>query len=113
MIESYYRDQRKFAVNHSHHLSIHLLIITIILGGGPQSKVIPQQLHDEGAVFVRGVIQSVQFLNGGIEGFLGEVASFLWFLEDFVVTHAEIQANPNRVGWVSFKLASATSIASL
>lgn len=48
---------------------------------GPQRKVIPQQLHDEGGVFVAVFIQRVQFSYGIVESLESRNIS-LRFLQD-------------------------------
>lgn len=48
-----------------------LRFVTVALGvRGPQGKVIPQQLHDQGGVFVGILVQGVQFGNRVIERLL-------------------------------------------
>lgn len=41
--------------------------------GGPQRQVVPQQLHDQGAVLVAVLIQGVQLCDGVVKGLNYEV----------------------------------------
>merc|ERR1719159_888295 len=43
----------------------------IILARGPQREVVPQELHDQRGVLIARIVESVQFLDGCIEGLLG------------------------------------------
>ena len=36
--------------------------------GGPQSQVVPEQLHDEGRILVRVLVERIQLSDGVIEG---------------------------------------------
>mmetsp|Transcript_26285 Transcript_26285/g.59670 ORF Transcript_26285/g.59670 Transcript_26285/m.59670 type:complete len:88 (+) Transcript_26285:673-936(+) len=53
-----------------------ILVIGILLSvGSPQGEVVSQKLHDQGAVLVRLLIESVELSNGIIECLLGELTS--------------------------------------
>lgn len=45
-----------------------------VVGRSPQGEVVPEQLHDKGAVTVGLLGERVELSNGIIEGLLGEVA---------------------------------------
>lgn len=40
----------------------------------PKSEVVPKKLHDQGAVFVRLLIEGVKLCNSFIKSLLGKVA---------------------------------------
>ena len=48
--------------------------------GGPQRQVVPQQLHDQGAVLVAVLVQSVQLRDGVIKGLKLNVLGLLVYM---------------------------------
>ena len=84
-------------------LSLGLAASSLGLGairGGPQSQVVAQELHDEGAVAVRFLRETIQLSNRIIKGLLGEVACAVGRVEDLVVEDGEVecQAEADGVG---------------
>ena len=65
---------------------------------GETYKVISQELHDEGRVFVALLAESVELSNCIVESLLGEVASLVWRVEDLVVEHREVQSKAESDG---------------
>ena len=59
--------------------------------GGPQGEIVPQQLHDQGAVLVAVLVEGVQLGDGVIEGLLGELTRLVRAVEDLVVEHGEVE----------------------
>ena len=47
---------------------------------GPQGQVVPQQLHDQGAVLVAVLVQSVQLRDGVIKGLKLNVLGLLVYM---------------------------------
>ena len=65
---------------------------------GPEGEVISQELHDEGGVLVRLLVEGVELGNGVVEGLLGEVASAVGGVEDLVVEHREVEGEAQADG---------------
>lgn len=63
----------------------------VAIGRGPESEVIAQKLHDQGAVTVALLGEGVELGNGIVKGLLGEVAGTVWRVEDLVVEDGEVQ----------------------
>lgn len=66
----------------------------------PEGKVITEELHDEGAVTVRFLGETIQLGNRIVEGLLGEMAGAIGRVEDLVVEYGEVEgeAETDRVG---------------
>lgn len=69
--------------------------LTLLHVASPESKVVSEQLHNEGGVpvcqlaqrpdsLVRLLGEGVELGNGIVKGLLGEVASAVWAVEDLV-----------------------------
>ena len=74
-------------------------IALLFLIGGPQGEVVAQELHDEGRVLVRLLVEGVELGDRVVEGLLGEIARLVALLlhlveEDRVV---EREAEADRV----------------
>lgn len=71
-----------------------------VVGRGPESEVVTEKLHDEGAVTVRLLGQGVKLGDGIVEGLLGEVAGTVGGVQNLVVEDREVQrkAETDRVG---------------
>ena len=57
------------------HQSFSLVLLFLELGG-PESKVVSDQLHDGGGILVLVFLDLINVGNGVIEGLLGELAGF-------------------------------------
>lgn len=68
------------------------------LRGGPEGQVVPQQLHDQGAVTVALLRERVELRNGVIESLLGQVACTIRRVEDLVVEDGEVQGETQTDG---------------
>lgn len=68
------------------------------VGRGPESEVVTEQLHDEGAVTVRLLGQRVELGNGVVEGLLREMASPVGRVQDLVVEDGEVQGQTEADG---------------
>lgn len=68
------------------------------IGRGPESQVVAEELHDEGAVAVRLLGQRVELSNSIVEGLLREVASTVGRVEDLVVEHREVEGKTEADG---------------
>lgn len=66
--------------------------------GSPESQVVPEQLHDGGAVSVLVFLQGVQVLNGRIKRLLSELASDLGVVEDFEVEDGVVEGQAKADG---------------
>lgn len=73
-----------------------LAVVTV--GRGPESKVIAQQLHDQGAVTVALLREGIELGNGVIERLLGEVACTIGRVQDLVVEDGEVQGKTQTDG---------------
>lgn len=62
-----------------------------VVGRCPQGEVVPEQLHDQGAVTVRFLGQGVELGDGIVEGLLGEVAGAVGGVQDLVIEDREVQ----------------------
>ena len=69
----------------------HLFVFLIIFIRGPERQVIPEQLENQGRIFVGVFAGRVQFGNRGIESFLGQFTGLLGVLCDFIVVHRKVQ----------------------
>ena len=65
---------------------------------GPESEVVAEKLHDEGAVAVGLLGERVELSNGVVEGLLGKVASTVGRVEDLVVEDGEVQSETQANG---------------
>lgn len=65
----------------------------------PQREVVPQQLHDERAIFVALLAEGIQLGDGVVEGGLGQAARPVRAVQDLVVEDGEVerQAEPDGV----------------
>lgn len=70
----------------------------LAIGRGPESEVVPQELHDQSAVAVALLGQGVKLGNGVVEGLLGEVACTVGGVEDLVVENGEVQSETKADG---------------
>lgn len=84
-----------------------IILGLILLGGtlalvtvrrGPKGQVVPQELHDQGAVAVALLGEGVELCNSVIEGLLGEVACAVGGVEDLVVEDGEVQGETKADG---------------
>ncbi|GBE60757.1 leucyl-tRNA synthetase, putative [Babesia ovata] len=85
----------------SSFLHLGLLTSGIILDvGGPEGKVVPKQLHDEGAVFVAVLADAVELRDGLVEGAFRHFAGLMRLVEDLVEEDGEVQgkSKADRVG---------------
>ena len=71
-----------------------------VIGRGPESEVIPEELHDKGAVAVRLLGERVELGDRIIESLLGEVAGTIRRVKDLVVEDGEVEGKTqaDRVG---------------
>lgn len=71
-----------------------------VIGRGPESEVIPEELHDKGAVAVRLLGEGVELGDRIIESLLGEVAGTVRRVKDLVVENGEVEGKTqaDRVG---------------
>jgi len=65
---------------------------------GPQSEVITQQLHDQGAVTVALLRKRVELSNGIVESLLGKVAGTVGGVQNLVVENGEVQSETKTDG---------------
>lgn len=65
---------------------------------GPQGQVVPQQLHDQGAVTVALLRQRIQLRNGVIKGLLSQMACAIGRVQDLVVEDGEVQSETKADG---------------
>ncbi len=65
---------------------------------GPQGEVVPQELHDEGAIPIRLLRERVKLGDGVVKGLLGQVASAIGRVEDLVVEDREVQGEAETDG---------------
>ena len=73
-------------------LDLHVsLIARLWLVGGPQSKVVAQQLHDKRGVLVALLAERVELCDGVVEGLLSQVARAVWRVQDLVIEYGEVQ----------------------
>lgn len=63
----------------------------VAIGRGPESEIVTQKLHDEGAVTVALLREGVELSDGVVKGLLGEVAGTVGRVEDLVVEDGEVQ----------------------
>lgn len=70
----------------------------IAFGRGPEGEVVPEQLHDEGAVAVAFLRERVEFCNGIIECLLGKMASTVGGVKDLIVEDGEVQSETKADG---------------
>ena len=83
-----------------------LLLRLLLLGGltlvtvrrGPESQVVAQKLHDQGAVTVALLGEGIELGNSIIEGLLGEVACAVGRVKDLVVEDREVQGETKADG---------------
>lgn len=69
-----------------------------VVGRGPQGEVVPEQLHDKGAVTVGLLRQGVELSDGVIEGLLGKVAGTIGGVEDLVIEDGEVEGESKTDG---------------
>jgi hypothetical protein len=67
---------------------------------GPEGKVIAKQLHDCGRVTVLVFFETIEVGNCVVEGFLCDLASNLWAIQDFVVKDRVVQSQ-TQSNWMS------------
>ncbi len=65
---------------------------------GPEGKIVSEELHDESAVLVRVLVQSVEFGNGIIKRSLGKVTSTIRRAQDLVVENGEVEGQTQTNG---------------
>lgn len=68
------------------------------VGRGPESEVVAEQLHDEGAVTVRLLRQRVELSDGVVKGLLSKVASTVGRVQDLVIEDREVQSEAEADG---------------
>ena len=71
------------------------------LGGGPEGKVVAEELHDKGAVAIGLLGEGVELGDGIIKSLLGEVACTVWGVQDLVVEDGEVERKA-KADWVSW-----------
>jgi hypothetical protein len=69
-----------------------------VVGRGPQGEVVPEKLHDKGAVPVGLLGERVKLGNGIVECLLGEVAGTVWRVQDLIVEHREVKGQSQADG---------------
>ena len=77
------------------------LLIGLCLGGlvgGPQGEIVSKELHDEGRVLVRLLVEGVELGDGIVEGLLGDVAGAVGAVEDLVVEDGEVEGKAEADG---------------
>lgn len=85
-----------FVYRYEDHLSF---FSTVFLEfGSPESKVVPDELHDGGGVLVLVLLDLVDVSNGIVKGLLGELAGFGGVVLDFVVEHGVVQSEAQSDG---------------
>lgn len=72
--------------------------VTGILGRGPESEVVTEQLHDQGAITVALFGEGVELCNRVIECLLSKVACTIGGVEDLVVEDGEVQGKTQANG---------------
>ena len=72
---------------------------------GPESQVVPQQLHDQGGVLVLILIQGVDLSDGVLEGLLGELDGLVGVVEDLVLEDGVVQTETETDGVGGVQLA--------
>ena len=60
--------------------------------GGAYRQVVSEKLHNQGAVLVRLLVESIELSNGIIESLFGKVAGSLGRVKNLVVEHREVQS---------------------
>eukprot|EP00744_Colponema_vietnamica_P025592 GILI01037666.1.p1 GENE.GILI01037666.1~~GILI01037666.1.p1 ORF type:complete len:123 (-),score=10.94 GILI01037666.1:26-394(-) len=75
-----------------------LQVLTCLAVGGPESQVITQELHDEGRVLVRSLIQVIESLDSLVKSRFGQLASSLGVLQNLVVANGVVQSQTKADG---------------
>ena len=65
---------------------------------GPECEVVAEELHDEGAVFVRLLVEGVELGNGIVKRLLGKVAGLVGGVLDLVVEDGEVEGQAEADG---------------
>merc|ERR1719231_751548 len=65
---------------------------------GPQSQVVPEQLHDEGRVFVTLLGHVVKFCDGFFKRRPRHVTRLVWVAKNLVRKTEKLSARPKRIG---------------
>jgi hypothetical protein len=70
----------------------------IAIGRRPQSEIVAQELHDEGAVAVRLLGERIELGDGIVKRLLGQMAGTVRRVEDLVVEDGEVQGETKTDG---------------
>lgn len=73
-------------------------LVLVAIRGGPQSEVVTQELHDEGAVAVALLGEVVELSNRIIERLLGKVTSAIGRVQNLVVEDGEVKGETKADG---------------
>jgi hypothetical protein len=73
-----------------------LSILALVLG--PECQIVSQKLHDERAVLVVLLLDTVQVSNGSVKRVLGNIDGIVGFLSNLVEEHREVQSQSQANG---------------
>ena len=65
---------------------------------GPEGQVIADELHDGGGILVVLLLDLLDVSNGVVEGLLGELASLLGIVADFIIENGEVEGQSESDG---------------
>jgi len=71
---------------------------------GPESKVVSDELHDGGSIFVDILLKLLNVSDGLVEGLLGELASLGGVVHDFIVEDREVKGKSESDGVSGLKV---------
>ena len=77
------------------------LLVGLCLGGlvgGPQGEVVAKELHDEGRILVRLLVEGVELGDGIVECLFGDVTGTVGAVEDLVVEDGEVEGKAKTDG---------------
>jgi hypothetical protein len=75
-----------------------LLVGHVVKVRGPESEVVPEELHDEGRVLVALLGQCVELGDGVVERSLGQPARLVGAVQDLVVEDGEVEGKSEADG---------------
>lgn len=71
--------------------------------GGPESKVVSDQLHDSGGILVLIFLNLVDVSNGIIEGLLGQLTGLAWVVLNLIVENGVVKGKTESDGVGGFE----------
>ena len=84
----------------------HSLVAIFFELGGPESEVVPDELHDSGGILVLVLLDLIDVSNGIVEGLLGQLAGFAGVVLDLIVENGVVEGKtePDGMGGLEILL---------